>query len=328
MTQTPLTATWAPDPILPGFEALTLSFPADYDGPVTATLVRRPSPAARLSSPRSSSGRAVLYIHGFIDYFFQAHMAEAYNGRGFDFYALDLRKSGRSLLPHQRPYFCLDLREHFAEIDAAIDIIRAEAPEPRLLLNGHSAGGLLAALYAAEGARRDQIDALFLNSPFFGFKVDPLTRAISPLLAALGRVRPNIGLGALSPLYGQSIHRSARGEWDFDLALKPIGGPPARLGWMRAIYRAQRSIQAGLRIPQPILLMHAARSGGGKQWSDDFTSSDCVLDVADMRRYGPGLGDKVTMISIEGGLHDLVLSPAPVRARVFGELFAWAETHL
>lgn len=322
------TTTWAPDSALPGFEALTMAFPDDYDGPVTATLVRRRSAAARLSSPKSPAGRAVLYIHGFIDYFYQAHMADAYNAHGFDFYALDLRKSGRSMLPRQRPYFCLDLREHFAEVDAAIDIIRAESPGARLLLNGHSAGGLLAALYAAEGARRAQIDAIFLNSPFFGFKVDPLTKAISPLMAALGRVLPNLGVGGLSPLYGQSIHRSGRGEWDFDTRMKPLMGPRPRLAWVGAIYRAQRVIKAGLRIPQPILLMHAARSGGGATWNASFTNSDCVLDVADMRRYGPGLGDNVTLVSIEDGMHDLVLSPAPVRARVFDALFVWAERHL
>ncbi|MBX0329071.1 alpha/beta hydrolase [Oscillochloris sp. ZM17-4] len=319
-TRTPPAATWAPDALLPGFEALTLAFPDDYDGPVTATLVRRPAPAP--------AGRAVLYIHGFIDYFYQAHMADAYSAHGFSFYALDLRKSGRSMLPHQRPYFCRDLREHFAEIDAAIDLILADEGDVRLLLNGHSAGGLLAALYASEGARRGQIDAIFLNSPFFDFKVDPLTKAISPLLAALGGMLPNLNVGGLSPLYGQSIHRSGRGAWDFDLRLKPIMGPRPRLGWVRATYQAQRTVRAGLRIPQPILLMHAARSGGGAQWNESFTNSDCVLDVDDMRRYGPGLGDRVTMISVEGAMHDLVLSAPPVRARVFDALFAWAEATL
>ncbi|NNJ11385.1 alpha/beta hydrolase [Chloroflexales bacterium ZM16-3] len=299
---------------------MTMAFPDDYDGPVTATLVRRPAPAP--------AGRAVLYIHGFIDYFFQAHMADAYNAHGFSFYALDLRKSGRSMLPHQRPYFSRDLREHFAEIDAAIEIIRAAEGHSRLLLNGHSAGGLLAAIYAVEGARRGQIDAIFLNSPFFGFNVDPLTQAISPLLAALGKPLPNLNVGGLSPLYGQSIHRSGRGAWDFDLRLKPLMGPRPRLGWVRAIYQAQRQVQAGLRIPQPTLLIHSARSGGGKQWNDSFTNTDCVLDVAHMRRYGPGLGDKVTLISVEGAMHDLVLSAAPVRTRVFDQLFTWTEGNL
>jgi alpha-beta hydrolase superfamily lysophospholipase len=319
-TESTTAPSWTADAALPGFESLTLAFPEDYDGPVMATLVRRPAMAP--------AGRAVLYIHGFIDYFFQAHLADAYNAHGFSFYALDLRKSGRSLLPHQRPHFCMDLREHFAEIDAAIDLIRAAEGSAWLLLNGHSAGGLLAALYAAEGARRGAIDAIFLNSPFFAFNVDPVTKAISPLLAALGRTLPDVSLGALSPLYGQSIHSDHRGEWGYDLRWKPIGGPPARLGWMRAIYRAQRVVQAGMRIPQPILLMHAARSGGGKSWGEAYTNSDCVLDVEDMRRYGPGLGSSVTLVSIEGGLHDLTLSAAPARERVFDELFAWVERNI
>ena len=42
-----------------------------------------------------------------------------------------------------------------------------------------------------------------------------------------------------------------------------------------------------------------------------------------MRRYGPRLGNAVTLVSIEGGLHDLVLSPLAVREHVFAEVFAW-----
>jgi alpha-beta hydrolase superfamily lysophospholipase len=44
-----------------------------------------------------------------------------------------------------------------------------------------------------------------------------------------------------------------------------------------------------------------------------------------MRRYGPGLGSNVTLVSIEGGLHDLALSPAPVREQVFHALFSWLD---
>jgi alpha-beta hydrolase superfamily lysophospholipase len=315
-----VTVAWTADAALPGFEALTLTFPDDYDGPVTATLVRRPAPAP--------SGRAVLYIHGFIDYFFQTHLADAYNASGFSFYALDLRKHGRSLLPHQHPNFCKDLREYFADIDAAIGVIRAAEGDARLLLNGHSNGGLIAALYAAEGARRAEIGAIFLNSPFFDLNVDAATRAASPLISALGRAAPFLRVGAISPIYAQSVHRSHRGEWEYDLRWKPLAGFPAYAGWSRAVIAGQRRVQAGLRIPQPILLMHSARSGGGKAWDECFTNSDCVLNVEHMRRYGPGLGDRVTMVSVDGGLHDLTLSAAPVRERVFAELFAWAEKNL
>ena len=73
---------WRPDSLLPGFEALELSFPDDYDGRVIATLVRLPSGNAPLGT--------VLYFHGFIDYFFQRHVAERFAAEGYAFHALDL----------------------------------------------------------------------------------------------------------------------------------------------------------------------------------------------------------------------------------------------
>jgi len=125
--------TWQSDPLLPGFEALELRFPDDYDGAVAATLVRLPGGEA----PRG----AALYVHGFADYFFQRHMAERFAAEGYAFYALDLRKYGRSLRPHQHANFCRSISEYYAELTAAI----AEIGGP-VLLAGHSTGALIWAL--------------------------------------------------------------------------------------------------------------------------------------------------------------------------------------
>src|SRR3954447_24132579 len=141
--------TWWPDPLLPGFEALELRFPDDYDGPVVATLVR-------LSVGEAPRG-TVLYVHGFADYFFQRHMAERFAAEGYAFYALELRKYGRSLRPHQHPNFCKSLTEYYADLDAALETIG----EP-VLLAGHSMGGLVCSLYAHEGERRSQVQSLWL----------------------------------------------------------------------------------------------------------------------------------------------------------------------
>lgn len=84
-----------PDLLGPPYERHTIDLGSDDEGPVVATLVRR-----RAERP---SRRAVLYVHGFVDYFFQTHVADFFAARGWDFYALDLRKYGRSLLPHQTP---------------------------------------------------------------------------------------------------------------------------------------------------------------------------------------------------------------------------------
>ena len=107
---TPTTA--QPDRLLPGYEALEFAAPDDYDGRVVTTLVRLPAGDA----PRG----AVLYVHGFIDYFFQRHMAERFAAEGYAFYALDLRKHGRSLLPHQHPCFCKDIAEYYGDITRAL----------------------------------------------------------------------------------------------------------------------------------------------------------------------------------------------------------------
>ena len=40
--------------------------------------------------------RAVLYLHGRNDYFFQTHLADAFLSAGYEFYALDLRTCGRA----------------------------------------------------------------------------------------------------------------------------------------------------------------------------------------------------------------------------------------
>ena len=69
----------------------------------------------------------MLHVHGFADYFFQTAYAEWWTERGYDFYALDLRKYGRSILPHQTPNYIADLHDYFPELDARLGAGRAPA---------------------------------------------------------------------------------------------------------------------------------------------------------------------------------------------------------
>ena len=290
---------WTADRLLPGFEAKQLAFADDYDGPVDATLLRLPH--------SSASRGAVLYVHGFIDYFFQRHMAERFAAEGYAFHALDLRKHGRSLLAHQHPCFCKDLSECHADITRALEEIGAP-----VLLAGHSTGGLACALYAAAGERREQVRALWLNSPFFDWKVTPVKRAQLGVAALAGRAFPFLNdPRAVRPEYVRSIHREFGGEWDFDLKLKPLLGFPAYFGWIGAILAAQSKVRAGLDVRCPVLTMH----------SDE---ADIVLDWRHIARWGRTLGSAATVLAFPGGLHDLVLSRQEIRDAVFREFFSWA----
>ncbi|GAA4529060.1 alpha/beta hydrolase [Amycolatopsis samaneae] len=307
------------DVLGPDYEAVEIPLGTDDEGEVVATLVsRRATPARR---------RAVLYVHGFVDYFFQDHLAEFYLGLGFDFYALDLRKYGRSLRGHQTPNFVRDLAEYFPEIDEAVRIVRAE--HDVLLLNGHSTGGLIASLWAHRSAGKGLVQGLFLNSPFFELPEPLLKRTAAGALAtALRRARPLAELPAgVSPAYAQSLHHRFGGEWDFDLAWKPVEGFPVRTAWLAAICQGQRRVRAGLAIDVPILVMLSARSV--KPGKDTYVGgADAVLDVRDIARRSTGLGPHLTLVRVDGGLHDLVLSPPPVREAVFAELTRWIGAYL
>ncbi len=290
---------WQPDRLLAGFEALELAAPDDYDGRVVATLVRLPAGDA----PRG----AVLYVHGFIDYFFQRHLAERFAAEGYAFYALDLRKHGRSLLPHQHPCFCMDIAEYYGDITRAL----AEIDGP-VLLAGHSTGGLICSLYKHEGERRDRVRALWLNSPFFEFNASGLRLFKLKIARGLGKFSPFLNdPKAVLPVYVRSIHKNWDGEWDFDLALKPLNGFPAYFGWVRAIFAGHAKVHAGLALDCPVLSMH----------SDD---ADIVLDWKQVARWSRTLGKHATVLEFPGGLHDLVLSRAEIRDEAFSQLFAWA----
>ena len=311
---------YQPDVLGPDFEQRRLPQPDDYEGPVHSTLVRL--------RPTGPATKAVLYVHGFADYFFQRDMALRYRQHGYRFYALDLRKYGRSWLAHQHPNNVRDLREYFADLDAALAVIRAEGAGP-ILLSGHSTGGLVAALYLQVGEGRALVSALFLNSPFLDLPQPWAARHLAaPLVGALGRLAPNLRLPGNLPLnYVRSLHREYHGEWEFHLPWKPLVAYPITAGWLRAIRAGHRRVRQGLALAVPILVLHSDRTVRTRGWSDEYTRADGVLNVRHISALAPRLGPHVTVRAIPGGLHDLVLSPGPVRETVYRELFAWlAET--
>jgi alpha-beta hydrolase superfamily lysophospholipase len=303
-----------PDVLGEGYESLRLTFEDDHEGEVVATLVRR----------RTEGRKAVLYLHGFVDYFFQRHLADFYVERGYSFYALDLRKYGRSLLLHQTPNFARSMAEYFPEIDEAVRLIREE--NDVLLLNGHSTGGLVAALWADRVRGQGLVDGLFLNSPFLELNVPAAVRVtVGPLVRAMAKVRPTMVFPTgLSESYVRTIHRDHDGEWDFDLAWKPAKGFPVRMGWLSAIIQAHRQAHAGLAVDVPVLVMASARSAR----KGDLASADAVLNADDIARWSTRIGPHVTCVRIDGGLHDLALSAEPVRERFFAELDRWMRAYL
>jgi alpha-beta hydrolase superfamily lysophospholipase len=306
---------WPDDPELrSGFGCKTLTFDDDYDGPVTATLVRN-------KPPLTPAKPAILYLHGFIDYFFQKHVAQRFNDAGHNFYALDLRKYGRSLNGATHPNICLAFDEYFPEITKALNIIADEGHSSAVLM-AHSTGALPAALYAKD---RDSgfITRIIFNSPFLAIPQGAVHAAIG---AWIGKRWPFKDTdNRINEWYAKSLHKDYKGEWDFNTAFKPIKGFRAYYGWVRAVVLAQKRIEDGLDLLQPVLVMHSDKSADDTtQWSDALHRADLVLKVKDIKRLGPRLGPRVVMAEIPDGKHDLTLSLNTPRELCLTTMVEWA----
>lgn len=304
---------YQPDVLGEPFEQATLVMNPDYEGEVEATLVRHGAPGHK---------RALLYVHGFNDYFFQREMAEEINSVGLDFYAVDLRKYGRSLRDHQKMNNCRSVIEYFEEIRACMDIIMSEGNHESISLMGHSTGGLTVPLFADISQSVYPIDRVVLNSPFWDFNVAPLLRTAGiPTVSVLGAFLPDIPLKPdITPFYGESLHTDYRGEWNYNLDWKPIIPPPVNFGWIRAIYTGQQELQDGLDIEAPVLCMHSDCSFLSKSWTDDYFRADAVLNIDHMKEHVDKIGSKVEQVEISGGMHDLFLSKPDVRATAYKTL--------
>ncbi len=309
--------------MLENFTYQTIEMPRDYEGDVVITLISHKDnqPIDGLEDPPAKP--SILYIHGFVDYFFHPHVADAFLEAGHNFYALELRRYGHSLLPHQKPNFCKSMKEYYDDINAALCYIPGD-----IILLGHSTGGLTATLYALQGGKKPCVQGVILNSPFYRFnKPFILEHLALPFLGFLSHILPSGKITkALSENYPMSIHKDYYGDWNFDLSFKPIEGFPAYLSWFRAIIKGQRVVwkyRGTLDIP--VLLMRSSHSVYGAKWSDKFLAGDSVLNVQDIKQVGEALGPQVTSLVIENGLHDLYLSPEPIRTQAIEQTIKWCK---
>lgn len=298
------------------FTTTTINLEDDYEGNVIATLIS--------CNANTENRKSVIYIHGYIDYFFHPHVAEKFIKNGFDFYALDLRKYGRSWLSHQRENYCKSITEYFEEITITINQVYEKSQSPIYLL-GHSTGGLTAANYANFGEAKHKISGLILNSPFLDFYDSEVRKNFTLATCNVITLFSDYAYikNMLSPVYVQSIHKDFEGEWDFKLKWKYTKGFPTYFKWILAAYEAHERLRKYSTITIPILVMHSSASTKLLFFSEEAMKKDIVLDVKDIKRRGAKLGTKVTLLEVEDAMHDIFLSKKEVREKAFEGMFEW-----
>lgn len=257
-------AQYVPDILGDNYLRRTIQMPDDYEGKVVCTLVKKPQ--------LLETKQAILYIHGYNDYFFQKQLGDSVNAHGYNFYAMDLRKYGRSILPNQNPFFCKSLKEYFADL--------------------------------------------------FGWMMEKI---VIPVVSCIGKLFPNLtvqGYGDAS--YAHSLLKQFKGEWVYNTDWKMINGHPKKAGWINAIQEAQKTVQKGIGLDCPVLVISSNKSfPETKEWNNEYLSSDIVLDIHDIQKYGQKLGNYVTRDTIQNGIHDLILSEKDSRDHVYRTVFDW-----
>jgi alpha-beta hydrolase superfamily lysophospholipase len=321
---------WHAD-VLAGYAAARLPAPAQTrrNRGVLRTLVRRVEVSDQADRPgQPAHPRAIaLHVHGRNDYFFQTHLADALAADDLAFYAVDMRRAGRSLQPTDRPHHFTQIAELGEDITAAIDAAVADAGDLPVIVHAHSTGGLGAAIWASD-VGHPNLAGVILNSPLFGLRLKKWKALGIEATPIIGAIAPNSVMDPAPTVYTQRLLAQDGGAWTFDAAWKKSTGEPATAGWLGATVSGRRRVARGLHIAVPVLLAHADSTGPDKFDNPRVDSQDTVVDVESMREYGPGLGSEVTMLEVAGAIHDVSLSAPGPRQVYFDAVGEWLDTVL
>lgn len=311
---------WHPD-ILEGYEARYVDQGEAFDGPCRSTIIRK------LCDRQSR--KAFLYVHGFNDYFFQKEMGERFVDSGFNFYAVDLRRYGRSREPWQYPFNIRKQEEYFADIDSALSQIRKDG-NTDITLGGHSTGGLTVAFMGAMKGKLIGVDRIVTDSPFLEWNYNSFMRNIAaPTVGFLGKLFRNakIKQGRCDG-YAYSLLKDYYGEWTYNTDWKMVYSPPVTWSWIGAVNSAQsRLMKKAKNISVPILVMHSSRKINGCNYTTEFQTGDAVLDPAMLQKRGERLGTIRQVCTIDSGLHDLILSNKKARDAAYDTIFSFIRHH-
>lgn len=314
---------WHAD-ILEGYESRYVNQGEAFDGPCRSTIIRKLC--------GKGSTKAFLYVHGFNDYFFQKEMGERYVDSGYNFYAVDLRRYGRSRLPWQYPFNVRDQKEYFADIDSALAQIRRDGNND-ITLGGHSTGGLTVILFAAEKGDAVGVNRVVTNSPFLAWNFSPFMQKVAiPAVSSVGGIFKNSKIDqSKCDGYAYSLLKQYHGFWTYNTNWKMIYSPPVTMSWVRAISRAQSRVK-DLRknIKVPLLVMHSSRKIDGCNWTPEFMTGDAVLDPFALQKIGVTLGAdlrRTTVCTIDSGLHDLILSEPGPREAAYDSIFRFIRRY-
>lgn len=255
--------------------------------------------------PVDSPRAAVAIVHGYAEHCGRYdHVAAMLNSLGLDAFALDLRGHGRSdgARGHAGHY-----DEYLADVRVFLDEIRKTSAAKRLLILGHSNGGLITLLYATDPA--PDVFACVVTAPFLGtaMKVPGWKASLGKLMSA---IYPKLALPSGLPTSGLSHDPAVVRAYETD----PLVFPTATAGWFTAAVAAQDRVRRdAARIGLPILVMQG--------------TADPLVDASMARPLFDSIGSKDKKYIEYAGFYHEIMNEVE-KDRVLDDIRAWIEPRL
>lgn len=249
----------------------------------------------------------VCLVHGLGEHARRyAHVARMFNQAGWAVVSYDHRGHGQSPGPRGGLHADDDLLHDLAHV---IDATRRAYPKQRLLLLGHSLGGLVVSRFVSALASPSEnapwqrpVDLCALSSPALDLGMSKLQKG---LLASVGRLTPDVAVGnGLKPEWVSSDASVVKDYVDDPLVHDRITGRLTRFMVDSVAVVHQRAPHWTV----PTLLQYAG-------------ADHCVQPAGSVRFASAAPSQLLTTIAYDGMSHEIFNEPD--KARVLGDLQAW-----
>lgn len=256
------------------------------------------------AAPGGAVGVVVL-AHGYAEHARRYdHVAARLGEAGLVTYALDHRGHGRS---GGKRVYLRDIGEYTADFHTLVGIAKAEHPDLKLVVLGHSMGGAIVFTYGAE--HPGDYNAMVLSGPAVDAQesVSPVKLAMAKVL---GRITPGLPVENL-PADAVSRDPQVVAAYEND-PLVHHGKLPAGIG--RALIGVGETMpQRASAITAPLLVVHG--------------DHDKLIPVQGSRRLVECVGSVDVHLKVYPGLYHEVFNE-PEQALVLDDVTAWIESKL
>ena len=260
--------------------------------------------------PREPARAAIVLVHGF-----NAHsghyqwVADQLVASGLAAYALDLRGRGHS---DGERFYVQRFGDYVDDVGKLVTIVKAREPRAPVFMLGHSAGGVVACMYALE--HQAELAGLICES--FAHEV-PAPSFVLAVMKGLSHVAPH---AHVLKLKNEDFSRDPKrvAELDHDPLIAHEVQPTQTVAEMvRADDRLTREFS---KITLPVLILHgtadkATRPSGSKRFYEMAGSVDKTLKLYDgyVHDLLADVGKETVMADLLGWLNSRIPASPPVR---------------